>query len=593
MQIKIDKKYRSIDSQSEFELPDFAVITGKNGSGKTHLLEAISRRNISTVEINGQIIQKVRYIAFNGLNPNITEKCNEHENNIHIHDISTTYTHCVNKFQSEKPNDIEEFLSHIPPHKKNLMKFIQKAIEEADCDFLELKYDNFVDSFDASLMDDNFDMFKAAFALIFKEYHKKLEENRMNEYYQSKKHPQFKPVLSPDEFINKYGTPPWEFVNRVLTDIASPYEVNNPEGDRLYSSFTLKFRDKKKGFEVSTNDLSTGERVLMALLLAIYNGEKNFSKPDLLLLDEPDAGLHPSMSKMMIHIIKKYIVEEFQIPTIITSHSPTTIIATEGIAIYQLKRGNSIPKKVSIQDAVEMLSGDIPFLRISTEKRRQVFVESKYDVMYYELLTNIFRELIRLQAEPIFIPARTSNGSNCADVINIVSSLYSNGNDQIYGIVDWDNANCSNDRIIVLGENERYSIENYLLDPLLLGILFIRENDMKINTFGNISITSYAQVRHITENDAQAIINEILMNLNLQSEHKVDYKLFNNWTLQTTKEFNNYQGHDLEKLYKEKFPFLKKYNRETGLKKDVIEKVINDYPIFTPIEISNTLKKIS
>ena len=53
-----------------------------------------------------------------------------------------------------------------------------------------------------------------------------------------------------------------------------------------------------------------------------------------------------------------------------------------------------------------------------------------------------------------------------------------------------------------------------------------------------------------------------------------------------------YQGYDLETLYKSKFPFLNSYNREDKLKLDVIDKIINDLPLFTPKTLFETIQKI-
>ncbi|NOR57010.1 MAG: DUF4435 domain-containing protein, partial [Sulfurimonas sp.] len=253
---------------------------------------------------------------------------------------------------------------------------------------------------------------------------------------------------------------------------------------------------------------------------------------------------------------------------------------------------NNKPKTIPTQKAVEILSGDIPFLKISTERRRQVFVESKYDVTYYELLTNIYGRIETFPSEPIYIPARTSDGSNCTDVINVVENLFSNGNNQVYGIIDWDLTNMSRDRIIVLGEGDRYAIENYLLDPLLMGLLMIRENKIPITDFGMLSVSTYPQLNDLTKEDAQKIINKILLDLELESENKITYKTFNGWELQISKEYSQHQGHNLETLFKSKFPFLNSYQREDSLKKDVIEKVINDYPGFAPLVLNETIMKI-
>lgn len=590
IKITINQKHKSINPPCEFELPTFCVLTGKNGSGKTHLLEAMSNRDKSQVNINGNLIQNVRYIGFNGLNPTIEETCDPNSISQHVKNVWNQYHSGRQQLQRRNQEDnINLILNYVPD--ENMKRFIRKALQDSGKSTSQLTENDLSDSFDISFMGQN-DFFTAQFALIFKNYHRRQEENAINEYYQSKGKLITKPVLSDDEFKRNYGEPPWEFINKILEETNIPYEVNNPEGDRIDASFVFKLRDRTEGFEISSADLSTGEKVLMSLALAIYNTGGDIGKPDILLIDEPDAGLHPSMSKMMVKVLKENIVGQNHIPTIISTHSPTTVIASEGVSIYQLERGTNIPSKIPVQKAVEILSADIPFLKISTERRRQVFVESKYDVAYYELLQNIYGRLISLPSEPIFIPARTSNGSNCTDVIDVVTNLYSNGNDQIYGIIDWDMNNKPTDRILVLGENERYAIENYLLDPLLMGILMIRENKISIGDFGGLSITAYSQMINLTPEDGQLIIDKVLTDLGLNTDNKLTYKTFNNWELQITQDFNEHQGHELEALFKTKYPFLNAYRREDALKKDVIEKVINDHPDFVPDSIVKTMMNI-
>ena len=77
MIIKIKTSFKSLIAGKEVELPDFCVLTGKNGSGKSHFLESITKNNYSTVFIDGQEISvdKIKYIDFNGLNPKITPNC--------------------------------------------------------------------------------------------------------------------------------------------------------------------------------------------------------------------------------------------------------------------------------------------------------------------------------------------------------------------------------------------------------------------------------------------------------------------------------------------------------------------------------------
>ena len=73
--VTIQKAYKSLQPVPSFELPDFCVLTGKNGSGKSHLFEAMSNRNVTTISIDGAPVNIVHPIPFNGLNPNVGADC--------------------------------------------------------------------------------------------------------------------------------------------------------------------------------------------------------------------------------------------------------------------------------------------------------------------------------------------------------------------------------------------------------------------------------------------------------------------------------------------------------------------------------------
>ena len=599
MEIKIIQQYKSINP-CEFELPDFCVLTGKNGSGKSHLLEALADNRTSQIIINGKVVNNVKYIHFNGLNPQIIENCNPIVITQYIQSAWKQYQNALQNMQqyrySHTPN-IQNLLQQMRTGNQqgdnNIKNFITKVFDNKKKDFDKLTENDFADNFDISFTGQN-DFFTAQFALIFKNYHIRQEENDYNEYCQAKGKAVVGTVLSKIDFENKYGVPPWNLINNILSNTNIPYEVNNPDGTRKELSFDFKLKDKEKGFEISSNDLSTGEKVLMCLALAIYNTNSEIGKPDLLLIDEPDAGLHPAMSKLMVKVLKEHIVGENNIPVIITTHSPTTVIASEGTAIYKMVRGNSIPQSIPVQEAVEILTCDIPFLKISTERRRQVFVESQNDVNFYEKLLNIYSRIEQLPSEPKFISTRKSkhSGSNCSDVIELVNKFSEYGNDTIYGIIDKDINNTSKENILVLGDGTRYAVENYILDPLLMGLLFIREAKKDFTYFGITNLNSYSDMGKLDENNAQIIINKILEDLILQPSNFIDYELYNGWNLKISKEFNDKQGHTLEELYKTKYPFLNVYHQEGDLKKVVIDKVINDYPQYAPKDIIKTMRKI-
>jgi AAA15 family ATPase/GTPase len=51
MKLIFQRPYKSIKSLPIIELPDFVIITGVNGSGKTHLLQAISNSCVQIEDI--------------------------------------------------------------------------------------------------------------------------------------------------------------------------------------------------------------------------------------------------------------------------------------------------------------------------------------------------------------------------------------------------------------------------------------------------------------------------------------------------------------------------------------------------------------
>ncbi|MDF1826448.1 MAG: hypothetical protein P1U68_17520 [Verrucomicrobiales bacterium] len=58
MHIRFKKSHKSIKTFTPHEVGDFVIVTGVNGSGKTHLLEALAGGNL---RIDGIAPQKLKY----------------------------------------------------------------------------------------------------------------------------------------------------------------------------------------------------------------------------------------------------------------------------------------------------------------------------------------------------------------------------------------------------------------------------------------------------------------------------------------------------------------------------------------------------
>ena len=587
LKINMYKDFKSI-KKCKFELPAFSLITGKNGSGKTHLLEAIGDHTISEVEYNGKVIRDMRLIRYNSLNVTLKKSCSIQKINEKIDFYWEIFNKTLDKHPIvSKETFLGELSTEIDIYGLNLIK---KILDTTDIEYKNIVKRDLESNFDPYFALDN-DFFSSDLAFIFKEYHRKYTTNKFDLFLENEGNISDFSALKEEEFKEKYGTPPWIYFSEILEIIGLPYKIKEPIGMRLEDEFSLKLINKDDCKEINIDDLSTGEKALMTLGLAMYNLDNNLKKPGLIIIDEPDAGLHPSMSKKMIEILHGKIVKEAEIPVIISTHSATTVIASEGVSIYELKKGKNVPEIVSQEEAIETLTCGIPFLKITNNKNIPVFVESFYDVINYNNLANKFIMKETIYKTPCFLAVKDS--SDCTQVKEIVNKLGDIGFKEFYGIIDRDKKSKSNGNILVLGEGERYAIENFILDPLSIGLLLIRIDSKMINKlFQGISFNCYADAKEMSKNDAQIIIDKILMELNFTKNEKVSYKLENGWELEIEDEFNNIQGHELESRYKQTFSELKRFQNTNGLIEEVIKTIMNDFPKFIVKSLLDTIKKI-
>ena len=381
--VSIKTKFKSLQPVDLFELPDFCVLTGKNGSGKSHLFEAMANRNTTVITVDEKQVNIVQYIAFNGLNPNVGADCNYRNLLDEQKNLWNSIRSYLEKHRGVTPTE-QDFQREI---RQNYGLFLPQAKElykRVNGD-LQAITEELVNEYFGIRPQDEHSFFSSQFASIFKLYANRLEKNVYNAF-RNKEHGLHLPVLTKEDFEKKYGPKPWVLINEMMAGAGLSYRVNNPEGQERDDDFPLQLSDVDRNIEVQVKDLSTGERVLMSLALAIYNTNEDSMRPDILLLDEPDAALHPEFSKVLLKSINESIVQKAGVKVVISTHSPTTVALSEESWLYQMEYGQ-YPHKVTKKQALNILLKDLEPLRVSVENRRQVFVESRNDVGYYE---NIF-----------------------------------------------------------------------------------------------------------------------------------------------------------------------------------------------------------
>lgn len=589
MHIKVNDKHKSIQGGVEFDLPTFTVLTGKNGSGKSHLLEAISTQGLSEVTSEQKVLSSIKYIKFNDLNPQFQEEISEDDVKNSWRNTWNQLNQHLRNYRRNQRSYNNSFQSFIQQHDPQTKRFLQYWFDLAENDDEKLTENLIYENYEISREN----LFTSQIGTIFKLYQTRLDENKMHEVSNIEEGTSL-PVLTNKEFEQKYGRKPWEVINEMMKTAHLPYEVEAPLRYRPSINYHLQLVDRQRNIRIQVNDLSTGEKVLMSLALSIYSTEEKAARPDLLVIDEPDAPLHPEFSNYLIQAIKESIVEKSGVRVIITTHSPTTVAMAPEESIYQMNKDLSKPIKVTKQQAINLLTKDLDNMRVSIEERRQIFVESKNDVGYYNRLYKCLSSSNVFTTVPFFLAAKSGDGSNCDDVKDIANALRNHGNDLVYGIVDYDGHNHGNQYIYVVGGGKRYAIDNYIFDPIFVAFLLIRRHIVTSEVMGLKRSVTFTQLHSLTQEELQTMIDYVATMLGFDNSKKTSYNVIKPDTLEVAAEWFEIQGHALESKIVQKWTPLNGVihgHGEDYFKNYMLDNVIAEFPQYIAQEVKELFEK--
>jgi ABC-type multidrug transport system ATPase subunit len=357
----------------------------------------------------------------------------------------------------------------------NRQNLINRIKEKSKIPLLAFEEEDFFDNFPIGWQP--IDIFQQSFGRLFSEYQKNFINNSLKELANSKgKSIKF---LSHEDFISNYGNPPWDFLNSILEKANLDFRINQPDEFDIDRQYEPILTNQVRNTRIKFADLSSGEKILMSFALCLYYAEDRrqlVNYPRVLLFDEIDAPLHPSMTQSLLATIQEILIRQHGIKVILTTHSPSTVALSPEESIYAMTKDEQQRlKKVTKDKALSILTSGVPTLSINYENRRQVFVESEYDARFYEIIYNKIKDDLVPEVSLNFISSGLKDSGSCEQVKEIVRKLRDGGSKTVYGIIDWDGQNCGNQYIKVLGKECRHSIENYILDPLLVATFLFRE----------------------------------------------------------------------------------------------------------------------
>ncbi|WP_155742416.1 hypothetical protein [Variovorax paradoxus] len=181
----------------------------------------------------------------------------------------------------------------------------------------------------------------------------------------------------------------------------------------------------------------------------------------------------------------------------------------------------------------------------------------------------------------------------------ISSLLRGAGNRTVIGLIDWDLKNKPDANVLILGLDDRYAIDNYILDPVAVGLLLLREGVVSPDVFGLNAEAGYLSIAQADSDILVKIAVKIVSDIHkrLKEKEKEDvvslkFQYAEGFSIELPRWLAVLQGHRLEAVIKEAYPALLRYRGEPDLKRDVIGKIFKDRPGLIPVAIVDTMKAI-
>ncbi len=654
------RQHRSIAPCDPFILQDFVILIGPNGSGKSHFLEAIKAGamtvSIENERSNALVAHEniVLLKAGSSVNAAVYQPEQEQHRNTdpyfgridrrtfetrresilrpHIKGLQELFSHqgeqaipdswngwalgveaivnelgarairrTVEQRFAKAESDLKgAHLSSSARGPDPTVKFcreIRKLSELIGRSALEITYEDYVDYIDSY----SSNAFEIDFAKAIGRYSYNLLKNDIESVRQARG--EVANALDAKTFEDKYGRHPADEMSALLNAFGIPYKVVKPNAfpsaEGRLPAVKVEFLRNEGGAPFGVEGLSSGELVVYQFLLPLLTFDPHYhrvSYPQIILLDEMDAALHPQMAKRWLDSIQRSLVQERNIKCIIATHSPTTVALADGAAIMEMRYGCTKPESLDKQVAVNRLTAGIPTLALDFSGRRQVIAESTEDAEIYQKVLTKVQGSLALQRSLVFstcgVPKRfvrrsldgqTDEGvheanGGCAAVRKLVGFLSSEGNQSVYGVVDWDRTQEPAKHIHVLAQGTHYTLENVLLDPLLIAHLCIAEGKFPEPGHNIAKATQYSsnQLQHLAD-----VVSYQILGLSADGETDIS-RYLSGLKIRVPRAMRQMKGHDLEDMVREKLHWFRGNRYQRGLKHWIIDAAIDNFPGLCP-----------
>jgi AAA15 family ATPase/GTPase len=459
------ENYRNIRLAKCDDVPDFMVICGGNGSGKSALLEALMtvKEQFSAYSY-GYFQTKERFVSANADHTRISmnikfskderafvqerfkQDCNEEEifvieilkngNAIPIH-ISTGANLLLGYYSREinSPGFFDYINAHRLMPVSNLTSWNVASLSEQEVKQTLSQPENkfhLTKQYLASIKMKDIQDFQSAIRAGNTHSFDSLQEIR-------------------DIFDNFFA--PMRFMDVYLHESPFRFAVDTPAG------------------EIDIDDLSSGEKEILNIIVRFHQLKPRHA---VILFDEADAHLHPDLERRYLQLLRK-LSQGNQL--ILTTHSPEMMIASGTDSLYTmlkipLNEGDNqlvrVTTNESLHNTLTELMGSRGIISIN---QRIIFIEGEDSSADREIYEAFYPPS---QFNVSFVPAGDSRTvRKVAEQVNILLSN-STGFQEYYSIVDGDIERAEPGPAIAgrLFRLPVYHIENLLLDEEAIFLVF-------------------------------------------------------------------------------------------------------------------------
>lgn len=342
IEIKLHEKYKSFDANFETELNgNLIILSGVNGSGKSQLMSII----LGDKGINPQTGQKSkdlrREVKINGNEINWQNiEFRSFKDNISLPEIikssSNIFTSAADQaYNLYKARSLN--IGSVPTFSGSINTAIKLLGDPFDPNTNNINEDLFKSILrDANYVWEQDDVFNDTIGNLFFCHASAIAEGQKDAG--KIEGPAFDPV--------SLGIAPWDELNDLFKILKleyrfkNSYEIKHGELTETPRLFPINSEeDFNENESRPLQDLSDGEKAIIALC---FTSLKNIDteKTKILLLDEFDATLNPSLIESLFIVLKKYFIDKGIIVVMSTHSSATIALAPDYATYYEVFKKN-------------------------------------------------------------------------------------------------------------------------------------------------------------------------------------------------------------------------------------------------------------